>query len=132
MKILLTLTVLFALHGKVSAQLNKQETLDYILKVYQDAYWRPMPEGPQSIQLHYQTLIIKFYNQTLTSSLKDSLSCFEMTNILTKQPYWNIGTRSVNTLGGIRTEDDCKRLYRAVLHLQALVREDKANKDPFD
>jgi len=44
---------------------------------------------------------------------------------------WAIGCPNENILTGISTEDNCKRLYKALLHLQDFVRQDPASKDPF-
>jgi hypothetical protein len=129
MKKILVLLSFVTITNTVLGQLNKQQTLDYILSVYQEAYCTPELNRPMTISCHYQTLIIEFNGFTLTSSLKDSLQCFAATDPRTGAHFWNIGTYSVNSIAGIRTDDECRRLYKAILHLQQLV---KSDKDPFD
>ncbi len=121
--------------SRVFAQLDKQQTLDYILQVYKEAHiLLPSGNSPQAISCHYQTLIIQFKYTTTTSSLKNTLSCcfFEKQILYDVPASWYIGTRDKVSLGGIATEDECKRLYKALLHLQELLKDDKDSKDPFD
>lgn len=125
MKVSALIIIFIVLIGnRTHAQLDKQQTLDYILKVYQDAYC--LSDTPKSITCHYQILVVKYTIVTRTSSLKDSLTCHHIH--LNGYDYWNVGTDSISSLGGIRTEDECKRLLRALKHLESLVKDDK---DPF-
>lgn len=134
MKTKLYLTAILSLFANtLFAQLNKQQTLDYIFNVYRETYHHYYNSKPIEISVHYQTLIIKYDNNyTLSASLKDTLAIFKMKDINDGSTYWSIGRHNENVLPGISTEDACKRLYRALLHLQLLLKDDKENKDPFD
>lgn len=128
-KLVLTLTMML-IAGSAFCQLSKEETLKYINDVYKESFTGP--DKPVSVTLHYQNLVVKHYTYTSSCSMKDSISYFKTNDSLTGTSYWNIGRPNENILTGISTEDNCKRLYKALLHLQAFIRQDPASKDPFD
>lgn len=133
MKYTLLLTICLAFTANLTyAQQSKDETLKYINDVYKDSYCFESGAKLLGLSVKYQTLIVKFETYTITYSLKDSLTYFKMKDIRDGTVYWNIGKHTANALPGIRTEDDCKRLFRALLHLHEVVIGDPASKDPFD
>ena len=129
MKTKFVLTVaMMMIASSAFCQLSKEETLKYINDVYKESFTGP--DKPMSVTLHYQNLVVKHYTYTSSCSLKDSISYFKTGDDLTGTT-WNIGRSNENILTGISTEDNCKRLYKALLHLQAFITQDPASKDPF-
>jgi hypothetical protein len=128
-KLLLTIAMLL-LCSSAYCQLSKEETLKYINDVYKESYTGQRLDEPISVTLHYQNLVIMRPSKTTSTSLKDSIIYYK-TNDGFNHETWTIGRSNENILTGISSEDNCKRLYKALLHLQAFVRQDPASKDPF-
>ena len=126
-RLLLTIAMLLVC-SSAYCQLSKDETLKYINDVYKESFTGI--DKPVSVTLHYQNLVVKHYTYTSSSSLKDSISYFQ-TSDEAGGASWTIGRPNANILTGISTEDNCKRLYKALLHLQSFIRQDPASKDPF-
>jgi len=128
-KALLTLFMLL-IAGHAFCQLTKEETLKYINDVYKESFTGRGEDRPMSVTLHYQNLVVVHIVKTSSTSLKDSISYFKTSDDVAGAT-WTIGRPNDYILTGIGTEDNCKRLYKALLHLQAFVRQDPASKDPF-
>jgi hypothetical protein len=110
-------------------QLSKEETLTYINDVYKESFTGNM--HPMKLTVHYQNLVVEYLDHTSSVSLKDSITYVRAEDSLHGTSYWNIVTPKEILLNRISSEDNCKRLYKALLHLQEFVRKDTASKDPF-
>lgn len=127
-KLVLTVSMLL-IASSAFCQLSKEETLKYINDVYKESFTGNM--HPMNVTVHYQNLVVQYLDHTSSVSLKDSITYFKAEDPRTGKPCWNIGRSNENLLTGISSEDNCKRLYKALLHLQEFVRKDPATKDPF-
>lgn len=127
-KLLLT-GVMMLIASYAFCQLSKEETLKYINDVYKESFIGNM--HPMNVSVHYQNLVVQYLDHTTSVSLKDSISYVKSEEPRSGTPCWNITNPKENLLTNISSEDNCKRLYNALLHLQEFMRKDAASKDPF-
>lgn len=111
-----------------NAPLNKQQTLDYIEKLFKSSY-RFENTQIESLSLDHKTLVIKFNDggESRRNLSNISLSIKEDDE---KEFFIKSVAENKSVLFHIQTEEDAKRLKKALEHLIEILKTEK-NTDPF-
>jgi len=144
-KIFLAFLVLFSVAYTAKAQtppLNKQETLDYISKIYKSTHLRPtQPQWKvEKVHVDAKVLIITYIDGTLER--KDFLNLKNLIVAKSEETSLEPGNGlyyivedgkdiKSNIFMCIQLESDANRLKKALEHLIELVKAEKST-DPFD
>lgn len=133
MKKLITICLLLAIPLSVNAQaqntpLNKQQTLDYIEKLFKATY-RYEDDKVLSVTLDEKTLNISI---TGGNVFRRDLTRLESLTIDLVAPGYNVSYPSdkLEILFAIQIEADAKKLKKALEHLIEILKTEKS-KDPF-